>query len=428
MMPVTARAVYIKQDVGSDPRAMARVNAMLPFVRCPTAPVIIDDAAWEHVVTREQLNNLGRHGRRGAEIEPIVIFNRFSYHHTPEERARRRAQYPALFSGWMEHYGGYGGWDWRRSGDEEYRRTTGLVCQPAYAIHSFWGCHFRCAYCSLGHVAHIYVNLEDWIEHIREGLANLVNAPGQTLFQWDNGTDVVCWEPEYGGTRLLVELFAREPDRYLELYVGKSDYVDFLLDYDHRGHTVCCWSLGTETQCRRTEPRTAGMEARIASARKCQEAGYPVRIRLSPMVPVRGWQDEVRHMLRRLLADVHPDLLTIEPLRFCTHADLLQDFEPGVLDPEFVAAMARIPATAEDWEKSEFPEDCRIRMYQVVLDEVARLAPRVPVALCREKRRVWDVLAADFARMGQYPDDYVCNCGPTSAGADPRLVRATACV
>jgi len=55
------------------------------------------------------------------------------------------------------------------------------VCQPAYAIHSFWGCHFRCNYCNLGHVAHIYVNLEDWLEHIEEGLRNLEKAPHQTL-------------------------------------------------------------------------------------------------------------------------------------------------------------------------------------------------------------------------------------------------------
>ena len=42
------------------------------------------------------------------------------------------------------------------------------------------------------------------------------------------------------------------------------------------------------------------MEARIVSARKCREAGYSVRIRLSPMAPVVGWRDEIRHMLRRL--------------------------------------------------------------------------------------------------------------------------------
>ncbi|OPZ29886.1 MAG: Spore photoproduct lyase [Lentisphaerae bacterium ADurb.BinA184] len=405
MMPIRARGVYIKREAFEDPRSMARVNRMLPFIRCETAPQVIDDAGLHQVVIAERLNHLPRHGRQGAEVRPVVIFNQFLYGHTPAERAERERKYPELFRSWLLMYAGYGGWDWRRSGDEEYRRTTGLVCQPAYAIHSFWGCHFRCAYCNLGHVANAYVNLEDWIAHLAAGLASPQNSPSQRLFQWDNGTDVVCWEPEYGGTRLLVELFATRPDQWLELYVGKSDNVDYLLDYDHKGHTVCCWSLGTEPQCRQCEPGTAGMEARLASARKCQQAGYTVRIRLSPMTP---------------------DVVTMEPLRFCTHERLVRDFEPGLLDPEFMQAMADIPADAEEWQKSEFPDALRVAMYRVVLDEVARISPRTPVALCREKRRVWDTLAEDLRRMGQSPDDFVCNCGPESAGDDWRLRAATA--
>ena len=424
MMPVTPRAVYIKKEAREDPRSMARIERMLPFIRCASAPETLDDAGLHQLVIDEGLNSLPRHGRNGATVEPIVIFNQFLYDHGGEERARRRRLYPKLFTSQLMPYGGYGGWDWRPSGDDDYRRTTGLVCQPAYAIHSFWGCHFRCAYCSLGHVANVYVNLEDWVEHIEEGLADLEKSPRQTLFQWDNGTDVVCWEPEYGGTKMLVELFARQSDKYLELYVGKSDHVDFMLDYDHKGHTVCCWSLGGETQCRLVEPRTAGMEARLTSARKCQEAGYTVRIRLSPMVPVVGWREEIRHMVRRIFDEITPDVITMEPLRFCTHESLMRDFAPGLIAPEFMAAMAAIPDGAEKWEKSEFPEDYRIEMYKVVLAEVARLSSQTPVALCREKRRVWDALGDDFRRMGQGPDDYVCNCGPSSAGCDRRLQRA----
>ncbi len=424
MMPLTARAIYIKSEASEDPRSMARIQRMLPFIHCPTPPVIVDDAALQALVEAEGLNELTRHGQHGHEIEPVVIFNQFLLHHTPEERARRQARFPALFQHWMQQYAGYCGWDWRQSGDEDFRRRTGLICQPAYTLHSFWGCHFRCVYCDLGHVAHILVNLEDWIDHLRAGLNNLEHAPDQRLFQWDNGTDVVCWEPEYGGTRLLVELFAQQADKYLELYVGKSDYVDYLLDYDHRGHSICCWSLGTETQCRLIEPRSAGMEARLAAARKCQQAGYPVRIRLSPMAPLRGWQQEMRHLLRRLFTEITPDLITMEPLRFYTHAALLRDFPPDSLDPEFLTAMTNLPKTADGREQSEFPDDLRVRMYRCVLDEIARLAPQTPVALCREQRRVWETLADDFRRMGQHPDDFVCNCGPRSAGADPRLLRA----
>ena len=424
MLPVKARAIYIKQEAAADADSMARIERMMPFIHCSTAPVVVDDEALQQVVIKEGLNTLHRHGRQGNSVEPVVIFNQYLYHHTPEERARRKQSYPELFECWLQQYAGYGGWDWRASGDEEFRNSTGLVCQPAYAIHSFWGCHFRCVYCDLGHVANINVNLDEWIAHIREGLRTLENSPEQRLFQWDNGTDVVCWEPEYGGTRLLVDLFASQPDKYLELYVGKSDHVDFLLDYDHRGHTICCWSLASETQCHQLEQRCAGMGARIAAARKCQQAGYPVRIRLSPIVPIVGWQSEVRHMLRRLFAEVNPDVVTMEPLRFYSYEQLLRDFPPESIDPEFLDAMSRIPATADDWERSEFPEEYRLRIYRLVLDEMAEIAPHVPVALCREKRVVWDILADDFRRMGQSPDDFVCNCGPHSAGNDWRLLAA----
>jgi spore photoproduct lyase len=424
VLRVKPRGLYIKKEAREDPRSMARIERMLPFIDYPRAPEVIDDEAWHRLVIDEGLNGMPRHGARADEVEPIVIFNQYLYHHTPEERRRREEAYPELFRGQHKHYSGYGGWDWRTSGDEEYRRTTGLVCQPAYAIHSFWGCHFRCAYCDLGHVANVYVNLEDWMEHVREGLADLERSPGQTLFQWDNGTDIVCWEPEYGGTKMLVELFAAEPDRYLELYVGKSDRVDFLLDYDHRGHTTCCWSLGGETQVRELEKRTASMEARLAAARKCQVAGYLVRMRLSPMVPVVGWEEEVRHLIRRMFEETAPEVVTIEPLRFYNYERLLADFPPGLLDPEFIEGMRTLPADSDAWQRREFPDDLRVKMYRVVLDEAARVSPRTPVALCREKRSVWELLQPDFDRWGQRPDSYVCNCGPTSARPNPLLAPA----
>ncbi len=426
MLPINARAVYIKKEAYEDPRSMKRIERMLPRIRCHREVKTLDDDGWHKLVQDEHLNGMPRHGVNANDVEPIVIFNQYLYHHTDEERKRRQQTYPNLFRGQPPHYSGYGGWDWRASGDDEYRSSTGLVCQPAYAIHSFWGCHFRCAYCNLGHVANVYVNLEDWVENIRQGLNHLQKFPGQTLFQWDNGTDIVCWEPEYGGTKLLVELFAEQEDKYLELYVGKSNNVDFMLDFDHRGHTTCCWSLSTQTQAKLVEKRTASMEARLKSARKCQEAGYPVRIRFSPMVPVIGWEAETRHMIRRMSEDLKPEVLTIEPLRFCSYDQLQELFEPGVIDPDFVSDLKNVPPHAQSWEQSQFSDELRLRMYRVVLEEMQRWAPDTPVALCREKRRIWDVLQEDFARMGQKPNRYVCNCGPTSAGCNPLLRQAVA--
>jgi hypothetical protein len=119
-------------------------------------------------------------------------------------------------------------------------------------------------------------------------------------------------------------------------------------------------------------------------------------------------------------------MITMEPLRYCSYRTLLNDFEPGLIDPEFLEAMARIPADAEESEKKEFPDACRRTMYRFVLDEVAKVSPRTPVAFCREKRSTWNYFADDLKRMGQDPDNYVCNCGPASAGCDRRPEKALA--
>ena len=425
MLPIKARGVYIKSEAAEDPRSMARIERMMPFIEYPGEVEYIDDEAWHRLVCDANLNQIpdrgdGRHGADGDRVEPVVIFNQFLYHHTESERRARRERYPELFR--ISQYAGYGGWDWRSSGDPEYRQRTGMICQSGFAMNSVWGCHFRCAYCNLGRVANIYVNLEDWIGNIEEGLEGLDDDPRQTLFQWDNGTDIVCYEPEYGGTKLLIDLFARQPDRYLELYVGKSSHVDYFLGYDHRGHTTCCWSLSTQTQWQQAERGTASMDGRLEAARKCQEAGYSVRVRLSPIIPIVGWQDDIQAMIRRMFEEIVPEVLTIEPLRFHTYEQLRENFRPGLLDPEFLESMLTIPDDVPAWQKSGFPTEMRLKVYRTVLEEVAAVSPKTPVAMCREQREVWDALSDDFGRMGQHPDDFVCNCGTYSAGADPRLV------
>lgn len=425
MLPVKARGVYIKKEAAEDSRAMARIRRMMPFIAHAGDPVVVDDAALNQLLLEEK-GTWHRHGVKGNEVEPVVIFNQFLYEHGEAERARRQAEFPELFKGGgPTQYGGYGGFDWRNSGSVEHRAQTGCVCQPAYALHSFWGCHFRCAYCSLGHIAQVYVNVEDWVAYIEASFAAAEEkSPGQRLFQWDNGSDIVCWEPEYGGTKLLIDLFARQPDKHIELYVGKSDIVDFMLDFDHRGHTVCCWSLSHETQANVVEPRTASMEARLTAARKCQQAGYPVRIRFSPIVPTVGWEKDMRHMIRRMFDEIKPDVVTMEPLRYYTYEGLVQDYAPGVIDPEFLEGM-KGQGAGDAHHLRQFPDELVQRIYRVVFDEALAISPKTPIAFCREKRTTWEAFREELGHSGQSPDDYVCNCGPLSAGRDPRLVAAT---
>jgi spore photoproduct lyase len=202
--------------------------------------------------------------------------------------------------------------------------------------------------------------------------------------------------------------------------VGKSDNVDFLLELDHRGHTVVCWSVSGQTQSTRIERGTGPMARRIKAARKCQQAGYRVRFRLSPIVPVRNWQAENRELIERLFAATRPDIVTFEPLRFLDYAMVQECLDTSLLDPEFLEVMKDAQGKPHR-PGGEIPDDYRKKVSAFIIAELERVSPETPYAFCREARDLWDHFALDFSRHGQSPDNYVCNCGPTSAPGNPLL-------
>jgi len=416
VLPIAASKLLIVEGVEDDPQMRARADRLRTGIT--TADVRhVGDPALNRIITEEF--SPGQHNGMRGDFEPIVIFNRFRFDDSEEERRRRTEAYPALA---QLKFNGYGGFDWRESGSAAYRERTGLVCQPAWAIHSVTGCHFRCAYCHLSRVLNLMLNMEDFVGRLDGWIEQ---CPRQTLFQHDNYTDIVCFEPEYGGTKLLIDYFAEQPGRALELYVGKSDHVDFMLGYNHRGHTVCCWSLSGRTQSTQFEYRSAPMEARIDAMRKCQEAGYPVRVRLSPIIPVRNWRDENREMIELLFEKVSPDVVTVETIRFLDYDKMCEIFDLSLLDGEFLAAMEAAQG-AEHLQGCEVPDAFRAEVYQFILGELDRCAPDTPVAFCREARTMWERFAGFFARKGQHPDRYMCNCGPYSAPADAGELAAAA--
>jgi len=256
----------------------------------------------------------------------------------------------------------------------------------------------------------IMLNVEEFLERADRLVAE---TPWQKTFRYDVEQDVLAIEPEYGACALLVDDFARRKDQYLVLF-SKSANVDFLLPLEHRGHTIMLWTLTTHSVSRRLEPCTATMEERLEAARKCQEAGYPVRFKFKPLIPIRGWQDETTDMLEQLFRQVTPDNLSFEMVFFDTMEEMDAAFGLDNLDPDFVNAAWATQRQPEPWDRSlhgqrPFPFEVKETLYRHFLTEAKRLSPATPVTLCAETPRMWAALG-DL--LGQDPWNYVCNCGP----------------
>ena len=279
------------------------------------------------------------------------------------------------------------------------------VCRPAWRIHMASGCPHRCAYCGLGHLLISMVNVEEYIPE----LDRIVEAhPWQQVYLYEDDAEALALEPELGAMEQLAAYFAGRENEYLLIH-SKSANVDHLLDLGHRGHTIMLWSLTSHTVSREFEAGSGTTEERIEAARKCQEAGFPVRFKFKPIVPVIDWRDECREMIRLVFEQTKPDVISMFSLAWMTYEELCQVFDVSRLDPVYVKAAEESVEEMKETMSKPFPHWVRAEIYDFFLQEIRRWDQEVPVSLSTE---TWDMWKEFGERLGQRPDNYVCGCGP----------------
>jgi len=196
----------------------------------------------------------------------------------------------------------------------------------------------------------------------------------------------------------------------LLLYAGKSDNVNFLLDLDHRSKTIIQWSVAPATQSRLIERGTAPMERRIEAARKCQEAGYLVRLWFSPIIPVNGWREEYARMITELFAATQPDVIALHAFGWTNIDEMTGCIDPSLLDPWAVELARERRGEVEGRKYRPFPHEVRRTFYRFLIDEIRRHSPATPISLCLESPEMWQEFGDELGRMA---DGYLCTCGPT---------------
>ena len=402
-------AVYVSDRVRTDPRCMGRLEHMMTRIECDQVIDVTDDDI-ERMIPEEQWNTSRRQTGRRKTGDPPIVFNRYRWL-TPEEEEAYAREFP------QRHGSRFFGFNAFRFRNRENQRAENIVCQSAWEIHSVTGCLFKCDYCSFEQYLNIMLDIEELAEHVERLIDD---NPWLSLYKYDNQSDILTFEPEYGASAVLMPMFARKPNAYLMHYT-KGDCVDHLLDMDHGGHTLVCWSLSAHTQSRVIERETATSEERIEAARKCQQAGYPVRFRFSPIVPVKGWREENRQMIRLLLSKVRPEVISLQTLsRFPEYEIVERVFDTSLLDERFLAAMRERPADVQGKLYGPIPHEFRKEILSFCLREIRSIDPHLPVSLCLESTEMWDELEAE---MGISREAYPCCCGPRCVPGDPVMAR-----
>lgn len=413
--------VYVTEDVYDDARAAARVDRMMEAVEGATLEKV--SCADLNAVAGERWQDLRDDWRWGWQERPrdpdlVMTTAKFL---TDEQKEDVLKRHPNLR---LRDLAGLTTHAWRDHGEpRSFRARRGAICQSAWQLHTIMGCPFRCAYCGYGSLIRILVNIEAYVEHL-DAICAL--PPLQRLYKWDNATDVSAFEPEYGASRLLVEYFANKPGRYLEIYAGKSDNVDNLLELQHGGKTIVQWSISPRTQSTVIEPETAPWDRRIEAARACHEAGYITRFRFSPMVPVRNWEDEYAELVARIFERSRPDVISLCAFGWMDVGTARRCLDFSLLDPRYVAAMEEAAPFLESRAYTggggrPVPHDARAHMFKTVIDEIRKHSRTIPISLCLETVEMWALFQRELGMRvdPERRNNYYCNCGPQCTPEHP---------
>jgi spore photoproduct lyase len=258
------------------------------------------------------------------------------------------------------------------------------------------------------------VNVEDYCRH----LAHIIEKhPWQTTYLLDDDADPPGLEPELGCLGYLIEFFGTLKDRYLIIHT-KTWNTEWMRKLRHNGNTVIVWSISGPTQSRLIEPNTGTTEQRIEAARIAQQAGYQIRYKFKPIIPVRNWRNDAQETVRLIFEKTKPDVISLCCFMWMELDDMKRRLPMDLLDPECVKAAEESKYEVKDTRAKPFPHRVRAEIYDFHLQKIRKYSKDVPVSLSTEN---WEMWRAFTKKLGMTATNYVCGCGPQSTPGRKKL-------
>lgn len=155
------------------------------------------------------------------------------------------------------------------------------------------GCFYMCDWCYLKltfRAQRPFITGRVEYDKIKRSLRKALAATASPVF-FNSGelADSLSMEHLTRAGETFIPWFGQSRNGYLFM-LTKSDNVDPILNLPHNGHTVIAWSMNNERASRKFEIGAPSFAQRLEAAWKVQQAGYPLRLRLDPIVPFDGWE------------------------------------------------------------------------------------------------------------------------------------------
>ncbi|MBT9132726.1 MAG: Spore photoproduct lyase [Syntrophomonadaceae bacterium] len=277
------------------------------------------------------------------------------------------------------------------------QEPTDVVCPHFLELKWAYGCPFDCSWCYLKGTFRFRPDvlgkpvIKDYqkIElHTRTFLEE-VSTP-EILNTGEIADSLMFESGDLPFSKFIIPMFASQKVHKV-LFLTKSSDVGNLLSIEARDQVIISFSLNAIPVAEEWEKAPHIMK-RIQAAKQVYEAGYEVRLRIDPMVPIDGWQEHYLHLIDIIFENLVPERITFGSLRG------LQSTINGCTDRTWVKYLKE----SSNWGKKIYFRS-RYNMYSAMISRLKERYDFRKVALCKETVQMWDSLRMDYRKIK-------CNC------------------
>lgn len=276
-------------------------------------------------------------------------------------------------------------------------KSIDVICPHFIELKWAYGCPFDCAWCYLKgtfrfHPTKTKPVFKDYqkIElHTRRFLEE-VTTP-EILNTGEIADSLMGEGLSEPFSKFIIPMF-EEQNRHKVLFVTKSDNIKHLLEITPHNQVIISFSLNADQVAKRWEKGAPSVDRRIEAGHRLSQAGYEVRVRIDPMVPVPDWKEQYTNLINQIFAGFTPERITLGSLRG------LQTTINGSKDTSWVEYLTE----KSNWGK-KIDFKTRYELYATVINLLKDNYDYTSVALCKETLAMWGRLGIDYKKIK-------CNC------------------
>ena len=274
--------------------------------------------------------------------------------------------------------------------------STDVVCPHFLELKWAYGCPFDCSWCYLKGTFRFRPNgkepvIKDYgkIELHMRAFLDEVKTP--EILNTGEIADSLMHENSGEPFSQFIIPFFETQELHKVLFLTKSPNVKNLLEIEPHCQVIISFSLNAIPIAKKWE-KAPPILKRIEAAKKVYEAGYEVRVRIDPMVPIDDWKESYLQLVDLIFENLSPERITLGSLRG------LQSTINGCSDKSWVKYLRE---TSNWGKKIDF--QTRFNMYCEVIEYLKSKHNYKKVALCKETIRMWDSLKMNYKQIR-------CNC------------------